>query len=161
MNFLQFPSSKKNSFWSNYFNKFGIHFWILLSNSSLEHFFGFWFQEVWADTFCFLFWSQEIYTKIVRTKEHKKKQIKTSYFYKVSIICPSISGNAEAVESILSFLYNNPEPQNKDFETPLDLASKAGHYQIIREVYENLEILSPDTEMYNIHKFENSMEGVE
>ena len=65
------------------------------------------------------------------------------------------------MESILSFLPNNPEPQNKDYETPLDLALKAGHYQIIREVYENLEILSPDTEMYNIHKFENSMEGVE
>ena len=65
------------------------------------------------------------------------------------------------MESILSFLTNNPEPQNKDLETPLDLASKAGHYQIIREVYENLEILSPDTEIYNIHNFENSMEGLE
>ena len=94
-------------------------------------------------------------------RNKKTKQIKTSNSYKVSLICPSISGNAEAVESILSFLYNNPEPQNKDFETPLDLASKTGHYQIIREVYENLEILPPDTEMYNILNFENSMEGVE
>ena len=67
------------------------------------------------------------------------------------------------MESILSFLTNNPEPQNKDFETPLDLALQAGHYQIIREVYENLEILSPATEIYQFEKFmfENSMEGVE
>ena len=67
------------------------------------------------------------------------------------------------MESILSFLTNNPEPQNKDFETPLDLAAKAGHYQVIREVYENLEILSTATEMYKFENFvfENSMEGVE
>ena len=65
------------------------------------------------------------------------------------------------MEFILSFLTNNPEPQNKDFETPLDLASKSGHYQIIRGVYENLEILSPDTLMYNINEIEDSMEEVE
>ena len=79
-------------------------------------------------------------------------------------ICLSFSGDAEAVESILSFLTNNPEPQNKDFKTPLDLALQAGYYHIIREVYENLEILSPEPQshqMYNIHEFEDSMEEVE
>ena len=67
------------------------------------------------------------------------------------------------MESILSFVPNNPEPENKDLETPLGLALQAGHYQIIREVYENLEILSPATEIYQFEKFmfENSMEGVE
>ena len=64
---------------------------------------------------------------------------------------------------ILSDTLFYPGPLNKNFETPLDLALQAGHYQIIREVYENLEILSPATEMYQFEKFmfENSMEGVE
>ena len=66
------------------------------------------------------------------------------------------------MESILSFVPNNPEPENKDLETPLGLALQAGHYQIIREVYENLEIISTDTiQTYEIHEFQNSMEGME
>ena len=59
------------------------------------------------------------------------------------------------MESILQFLPNNPEPLNRNGETPLDLASRGGNYQIIREVYEDLDILSPETEMDNMKAYEN------
>ena len=63
------------------------------------------------------------------------------------------------MHSILELL-SDPEPLNKNFETPLDLALQAGHYQTIREVYENLEIFLPPTHL-QLQSFENSMEGME
>ena len=69
------------------------------------------------------------------------------------------------MHSILELL-SDPEPLNKKFETPLDLALQAGHYQRIREVYENLEIYHaptmhlPGTNL-QMQSFENSMEWME
>ena len=52
------------------------------------------------------------------------------------------------------------EPLNENFEEPLDLALQAGHYQRIKEVYENLEIFLPCTDL-QLQFFENSMEWTE
>ena len=54
------------------------------------------------------------------------------------------------MDLILSDTLSDAESLNKNFETPLDLALQAGHYQGIREVYEVLDIFG-----------ENSMEGIE
>ena len=82
------------------------------------------------------------------------KKSKHFYFKKfqiyVLIFFPSISGDARAVDLILSDTHSDPESLNKNFEKPLDLARQAGHYQEIREVYEVLDIFG-----------ENSMEGIE
>ena len=73
---------------------------------------------------------------------------------------PSISGDVEAVDLILSDTLFYSGPLNKNFETPLDLALQAGHYQRIKEVYENLEIFLPCTDL-QLQFFENSMEWME
>ena len=54
------------------------------------------------------------------------------------------------MDLILSDTLSDPESLNKNFETPLDLARQAGHYERIIEVYEVNQIIG-----------ENSMEGVE
>ena len=64
------------------------------------------------------------------------------------------------MDLILSATMYDLVPLNKKFETPLDLALQAGHYQGIREVYENLEIFLPSTNL-QLQFFENSMEGME
>ena len=64
------------------------------------------------------------------------------------------------MELILSDTQFYPGPLNKNFEEPLDLALQAGHYQRIKEVYENLEIFLPCTDL-QLQFFENSMEWME
>ena len=66
--------------------------------------------------------------------------VKDPSFYPLFIFFASISGEAEAVENILELL-RDPEPLNKNFEHPLDLAFQAGHYPRIREVFLNCGII--------------------
>ena len=68
------------------------------------------------------------------------------------------------MQYILEFLVD-PEPLNKNLDTPLNLAMQAGHYQQIREVYEDLEIdflPCTNTQMQFFENLEeNSMEWME
>ena len=68
------------------------------------------------------------------------------------------------MQFILEFLVD-PEPLNKNLDTPLNLAMQTGHYQQIREVYEDLEIdflPCTNTQMQFFENLEeNSMEWME
>ena len=101
-------------------------------------------------------------------KQIKKQQQyqRKSKFYILKFFCPpliffpSISGDVEAVQNILEVLVD-PEPLNKNLDTPLNLALQAGHYQEIREVYEDLEIDFLPCTNTQMQFYENSMEWME
>ena len=64
------------------------------------------------------------------------------------------------MENILDRL-SDPEPLNKNLDTPLNLALQAGHYQEIKEVYENFEIDFLPCTNTQMQFVENSMDWME
>ena len=64
------------------------------------------------------------------------------------------------MENILDRL-SDPEPLNKNLDTPLNLALQAGHYQEIKEVYENFEIDFLPCTNTQTQFVENSMDWME